>query len=492
MFTKPSQREAWRNRIYSGETVMSVWGGIENGLATPDTSPDELAPMSQTQLQWPKFGQYFETGGKSGEPVDMPEVEGAAAALRGLDERNVAPRARAGVARDARVARGAAVHHRRVSRCTAAGGARTLMNVPERGFYNWDPGRSSESTDPTRSGSVMLRYTPRRMLIMIPTLIVISFVTFVIIQLPPGDFLSNQIAELQSQGDKAAMEKAEFLRKQYGLDKPFLEQYAIWIGVWPGENGFSGLIQGDLGWLFEHDLPVKEVVGDRLLLSFILNFSVILFTWAVAFPIGFYRRRASTAGATTALPSSATSASPRRTSSRSCSCTSRTSSSAFRWAASWPRSTSGSLEHRQGALGARAPVDPGDRDWHVGHRRHDPRLRANLLDELQKPHVVTARRRACRPSACSKYPLRMALNPFIADIGNLLPSVISGSAIVAVVLSLQTSGPMLLEALRSQDQYLAGSFLMFLSSSPSSGCSSPMCCSPRSTRASAFTGGVAK
>ena len=134
----------------------------------------------------------------------------------------------------------------------------------------------------------MLRYTLRRLLIMIPTLLVISFVTFVIIQLPPGDFLSNQIAELQSQGDKAAAEKAVFLRKQYGLDKPFIEQYGIWIGAWPGENGFSGLLQGDLGWSFEHDLPVKEVVGDRLLLSFILNFSVILFTWAVAFPIGFY------------------------------------------------------------------------------------------------------------------------------------------------------------------------------------------------------------
>src|ERR671923_198208 len=200
----------------------------------------------------------------------------------------------------------------------------------------------------------MLRYTLRRVLIMIPTLIVISFVTFVIIQLPPGDFLSNQIAELQSQGDKAAMEKAEFLRRQYGLDKPFLEQYAIWIGAWPGENGFSGLIQGDLGWSFQHDLPVKEVVGDRLLLSFILNFSVILFTWAVAFPIGFYA-----------------------------------ATHQYSW---------------------------GD-------------------------HGLT----------------------FLGYIGNLLPSVISGSAIVAVVLSLQTSGPMLLEALRSQDQYLAGSFLMFLS-----------------------------
>src|SRR6185503_17100272 len=134
----------------------------------------------------------------------------------------------------------------------------------------------------------MLQYTLRRFLIMIATLVGISVGTFVIIQLPPGDFLSNQIAELQSQGDKAAMEKAEFLRKQYGLDKPFVEQYAIWVGIWPGENGFSGLVQGDFGWSFEHDLPVTEVVGDRLFLSFILNFSVILFTWAVSFPIGVY------------------------------------------------------------------------------------------------------------------------------------------------------------------------------------------------------------
>src|SRR5881394_2895586 len=134
----------------------------------------------------------------------------------------------------------------------------------------------------------MLRYTIHRFLIMIPTLLVISFISFAIIKLPPGDFLSNQIAELQSQGDKAALEKVDFLRKQYGLDKPFLEQYAVWVGLWPTEGNFHGLLQGDFGWSFEHDLPVKDVVGDRLFLSLILNFSVILFTWAVAFPIGVY------------------------------------------------------------------------------------------------------------------------------------------------------------------------------------------------------------
>src|SRR5207237_6734474 len=134
----------------------------------------------------------------------------------------------------------------------------------------------------------MLRYTVHRLLIMIPTLLVISFISFAIIKLPPGDFLSNQIAELKSQGDAAALEKVDFLRKQYGLDKPFIEQYAVWVGLWPTERGFSGLLQGDLGWSFEHDMAVKDVVGDRLLLSFILNFSVVLFTWAVAFPIGVY------------------------------------------------------------------------------------------------------------------------------------------------------------------------------------------------------------
>ncbi|HUG78584.1 MAG TPA: ABC transporter permease [Burkholderiales bacterium] len=312
----------------------------------------------------------------------------------------------------------------------------------------------------------MLRYTLRRILIMIPTLLVISFVTFVIIQLPPGDFLSNQIAELKSQGDKAALEKAEFLRKQYGLDKPFVEQYALWVGIWPGEQGFSGLLQGDWGWSFEYDMPVKNVVGDRLLLSFVLNFSVILFTWAVAFPIGVYAATHQYSWGDHGLTfvGYLGLATPN-----------------FLLALvlmyfanvqfglsiggimdpeylgepwSWAKARS-VLEHLW------IPVIVIGTSGTAGMIR---RLRANLLDELQKQYVVTARAKGMPPfRLLVKYPLRMSLNPFIADIGNLLPSVISGSAIVAVVLSLQTSGPMLLEALRSQDQYLAGSFLMFLS-----------------------------
>jgi peptide/nickel transport system permease protein len=311
----------------------------------------------------------------------------------------------------------------------------------------------------------MLTYTIRRLLIMIPTLLVISFITFTIIKLPPGDYLSNQIAELKSQGDKAALEKIDFLRKQYGLDKPFVEQYAVWVGLWPAERGFSGLLQGDWGWSFEYDQPVGTVIGDRMLLSFILNFTVILFTWAVAFPIGVYAatHQYSLGDHGLTLLGYVGLATPN-----------------FLFALvlmyfanvefglsiggimdpeylnqPWSWAKFGSvLSHLW------IPVIVIGTSGTAGMIR---RLRANLLDELQKQYVVTARAKGMPAfRLLVKYPLRMALNPFIADIGNLLPSVISGSAIVAVVLSLQTSGPMLLDALQSQDQYLAGSFLMFL------------------------------
>jgi len=311
----------------------------------------------------------------------------------------------------------------------------------------------------------MLTYTIRRLLIMIPTLLVISFVTFSIIKLPPGDFLSNQIAELRSQGDKAALERVDFLRKQYGLDKSFLEQYAVWVGLWPTERGFSGLLQGDWGWSFEHDLPVNEVIGDRMLLSFMLNFTVVLFTWAVAFPIGVYAatHQYSWGDHGLTLLGYLGLATP---------------NFLFALVLMYFANVEFGL-----AIGGIMDPEYLDKPWSLaklgsvlthlwipvivigtsGTAAMIRRLRANLLDELQKQYVVTARAKGMPQfRLLVKYPLRMALNPFIADIGHLLPSVISGSAVVAVVLSLQTSGPMLLDALRSQDQYLAGSFLMFL------------------------------
>lgn len=303
----------------------------------------------------------------------------------------------------------------------------------------------------------MFGYIVRRVLVMIPTLLVISVLIFGIIQLPEGDYLSSYIAELESMGETVAKEKVEFLRRQYGLDQPFVVQYLRWVG---------GLLRGDLGYSFEHQAPVSEIVGDRLFLSFLLSFSTIIFTWVVAFPIGVY-----------------------------------SATHQYSW-------TDHGLTFI-GFLGLATPnfllalvllyfanvvfgtsigglMDPVYLDepmsWvkflsvleHLwipvivigtsGTAGMIRRLRANLLDELQKQYVVTGRAKGLPPfRLLVKYPMRMALNPFVADIGNLLPQIVSGAAIVAIVLSLPTTGPMLLAALRSQDMYLAGSFLMFLS-----------------------------
>ena len=134
----------------------------------------------------------------------------------------------------------------------------------------------------------MIKFLARRVLTMAVTLFIISALVFFIIKLPPGDFLTNQIAELRAQGEAASAAKAEFLVKQYGLDRPVWEQYLVWIGVWPGPNGFSGLIQGDWGWSFEFDKPVNEVVGDALWLTLLVNLAVVIFVHLVSIPIAIY------------------------------------------------------------------------------------------------------------------------------------------------------------------------------------------------------------
>lgn len=300
----------------------------------------------------------------------------------------------------------------------------------------------------------MLGYLVRRVLIMIPTLLAISAIVFIIIQLPPGDYLTTMMAELQSQGEGANLEKMEFLRRQYGLDQPGYVQYVHWV---------LGLLQGDLGYSFEFNRPVSDVLGDRLLLSFIVAFVTTIFTYAVAFPIGIYSatHQYSWGDYGLTLLGFLGLATP-----------------SFLLALvmlyfanvlfgtsigglmdpvyldqpmSWAKLRS-VLEHLWvpvvviGTSGTAAMIR---------------RLRANLLDELQKQYVVTGRAKGLPPGRLLwRYPLRLAINPFIADIGSLLPHLISGSAIVSVVMSLPTNGPMLLSALRSQDMYLAGSFLM--------------------------------
>ena len=311
----------------------------------------------------------------------------------------------------------------------------------------------------------MFTYFAHRVLVMIPTLLVISVITFIIIQLPPGDYLSNQMAEMIASGDRAAMEKLAFLRQEFGLDKPMLEQYAVWLGIWPGNNGFSGILQGDLGWSFEYNLPVDEVVGDRLFLSLLLNFTTMLFVYAVSFPIGVYTavRQYSFGDHAMTFIGYIGLATPNfllalillflAKKHFGVSIGGLMDEQFIGQDMTWGKFVS-ICEHMV------VPVIVIGTSGTAGMIR---RLRANLLDELQKQYVTTARAKGLKSrKLLLKYPLRMALNPFVADIGNLLPQMISGSAIVAVVMSLPTSGPMLVSALQSQDQYLAGSFLLFL------------------------------
>ena len=304
----------------------------------------------------------------------------------------------------------------------------------------------------------MFYYVVKRLLVMIPTLLVISALVFFIIHLPPGDFLSSKIDELLAQGGGDAMRKVEELRKQYGLDQPLIVRYFDWL--W-------GILHGDFGISFEYDLPVTDVIGERIALTILLESATIAFIWIVSFVIGVYAAThqykfgdyaASFIGFIgLATPNFLLAL------------------VLLYLAKVWFGVSVGGL------------MDPQfiDQPWswakvqsvlsHLiipvivigtsGTAGMIRRLRANLLDELQKQYVVTGRAKGLPPMRLlMKYPLRHALNPFIADIGNVLPEVISGSVIVSVVLSLPTTGPMLLAALKSQDTYLAGTFLLFVAS----------------------------
>lgn len=302
----------------------------------------------------------------------------------------------------------------------------------------------------------MINYIINRLITMIVTLAVISVLVFVIIQLPPGDYLTTYIAELESQGRSVADEKIQFLREQYGLDKTMVEQYFVWV---------TGLLHGDLGYSFEHDKPVADVVGERMFLTIILNAGTILFIYIVAFPIGVYTavNQYSAGDYTLSFVGLLGLATPNFL----------LALILLYLANVWFGTSIGGL------------MDPKyiDQPWTVGKAisvlEHlwipvfvigtagtagmIRRLRANLLDELQKQYVVTGRAKGLpEGKLLRKYPLRMALNPFVADIGSLLPEVVSGSVIVSAVMSLPTTGPMLLSSLQSQDMFLAGSFLMFL------------------------------
>jgi peptide/nickel transport system permease protein len=311
----------------------------------------------------------------------------------------------------------------------------------------------------------MIAFVLRRAGTMAITLAIISALVFFIIKLPPGDFLTNQIAELRAQGEAASVAKAEFLIKQYGLDRPVWEQYLVWIGVWPGPNGFAGLLQGDWGWSFEFDRPVTQVVGDALWLTLLINLVVVVFVHVVAIPIAIYSatRQYSVGDYIATFIGYIGLATPsfllalillyytNRWFGISIGGLYDSRFAGQPW--TWPKIQS-LLSH---LIVPTLVIGLG------GTAAMIRRMRANLLDELSKQYFVTARAKGMPYTrALLKYPFRMSLNPFIADIGNLLPHLISGSVLVSLVLSLPTVGPILLAALKSQDQFLAGFILMFV------------------------------
>ncbi|MFC3181975.1 ABC transporter permease [Cypionkella sinensis] len=302
----------------------------------------------------------------------------------------------------------------------------------------------------------MIRYILLRCLAMIPTLFLISVLVFFIIELPPGDYFESYVSELRSLGESADLAEIDMLRERYGFDQPQVVRYLWWVG---------GMLHGDFGYSFEYRLPVSEVVGDRLWLTVLLSTVTILFTWVIAFPIGIYSATHQYSwgdyGLTflgllgIAVPNF------------------MLALVMMYFANVWFGVSIGNLMDREFLNAPMSMAKFSSILSHIwipvviigtaGTASMVRRLRANLLDELHKQYVTTARAKGLHPTkVLLKYPLRMALNFFISDIGSILPAMISGAEVTAIVLSLETTGPMLIRALQSQDMYLAGSFLMFL------------------------------
>ena len=302
----------------------------------------------------------------------------------------------------------------------------------------------------------MLAYILRRLLVAIGTVWVISVISFVIIELPPGDYVTSYIAQLMSTGSLVTQEEAENLRAQYGLDQPVYVQYAKWMWL---------VLHGDFGVSMEWKRPVTEVIGDRLLLTALLALTAVIFTWILAIPIGIYSavRQYSLGDYAFTCIGFIGLAVPN-----------------FLLAlvimylafAYFGASVGGlfSPEYLDAPWSWARMLDLLQHLWipaiilsTAGTAQLIRILRANLLDELRKPYVVTARAKGLSEfRAILKYPVRVALNPFISTVGYTLPYLVSGSIIVSIVLSLPTVGPLLLKALLAQDMFLAGTIVLLL------------------------------
>ncbi|MBN1563337.1 MAG: ABC transporter permease [Anaerolineae bacterium] len=289
------------------------------------------------------------------------------------------------------------------------------------------------------------------------TIALISVVSFIIIQLPPGDFLTSYVATLSQQGDTIPEEAVTALREAYGLGEPIYIQYYKWI---------SGVVQGDFGQSLEWGVPVNTLIWDRLRMTLAVSASSILFVWTVAIPIGVFSATNQYSLADyfftflgflgLAIPNFLLAL-------------------ILMWIGfSWFDQDVGGLyspEYQNAPWSMAKFIDLLSHLWipmvvagTSGTAGLIRTMRANMLDEINQPYVETARAKGLSELRLIwKYPVRVALNPFISTVGYALPELIGGVTIVAVVLNLPTIGPLLLRALLSQDMYLAGIILMLLS-----------------------------
>ena len=305
----------------------------------------------------------------------------------------------------------------------------------------------------------MLLYIVRRVIMLIPILFLISIVSFIVIELPPGDWVTNYIANLRNSGIELQAEEAARLTKMYGFDQPSYMRYARWMqGI---------IVKGDFGWSFQWGKPVNDILRERLPYTLLISISALLLSWLIAIPIGIY----SATHPYSIVDYVATVL-------------------AFVWVA-----TPGFLLAFVSAwllfryfdfspLGLNstqfldAPWNTAkliDRIKHLilpiviiglsGTGSTIRVMRANLLDELKKQYVTTARSKGLPElNILFKYPVRIAFNPLFSTIGWLLPALFSGEVIISVVLSIPTLGPTLLRATLAQDMYLVGSIVLILSS----------------------------
>jgi peptide/nickel transport system permease protein len=303
----------------------------------------------------------------------------------------------------------------------------------------------------------MIRFIVKRVLWMVPSLFVISFLAFVLIQLPPGDYVTTYIATLAASNEIVDQNTAAELRQRFGLDQPMIVQYWKWI---------SGIVfRGDFGLSFEWQQPVGDLIWERMGLTLILTLSTLLVTWGIALPVGVYSavRKYSVGDYVATFFSFLGLAVP-----------SFLLALVLMYVAAvhYGQDVGGlfSEEQKNAPFTLAKFLDFLSHLWLPvvilavsGTASLIRVMRANMLDELHKPYVTTARAKGLSEFALLvKYPCRLALNPFISTIAWLLPNLVSGSIIVAIVLNLPTAGPLLLTSLMSQDMYLAGAFILLI------------------------------